>query len=165
MKRRVTVILAAVSAALTATATSAPASAADGRQDSTAIAADSVASDAECWRYEDSWSSNTLAVGCFSKSTDDIYVQDSTWNSVNTYVAWTNEIRSSDGSWGYFRSGTCVNAHNAPNWGVCYKDFYEHSTVNAHKGRGSRIMLSVCEDNILTPGSDCTYTGWIYNDR
>jgi hypothetical protein len=52
-----------------------------------------VTSDAQCVRYDDSWSTNVLGRGCFSKSTDDLYIQDATADTLNTYLEWRNVIR------------------------------------------------------------------------
>ncbi|MET9830239.1 hypothetical protein ABZ078_13155 [Streptomyces sp. NPDC006385] len=57
-----------------------------------------MTSDAQCVRYDDSWSTNVLGRGCFSKSTDDLCIHDATADTLN---------------------------HNAPDWGVRYKNFYE----------------------------------------
>jgi hypothetical protein len=104
-----------------------------------------------------------VASGCFQKYGDQIWVKDGSGDFFGTYVKWENWLRNANLEWLRYRSGECVNELDAPNWGVCNKDFYEHSTAgNAYGGTGSRIRIRAC---VSAVGTDpCTSWLTVYNN-
>lgn len=104
------------------------------------------------------------AAGCFRKYGDSWYVQDEGADGLQTYVKWTNQLYNSSGNWVNYRTGTCHNQLGAYNWGVCNKDYYEDSSVNALGGVGSRVSFEVCVDGVISDTCVAYAGGWVYND-
>ncbi|MFI5924760.1 hypothetical protein ACIA3K_02140 [Micromonospora sp. NPDC051543] len=70
------------------------------------------------------------------------------WWSVNVrgedmYLVWKNTLWNG-ASWVLYREGTCFNDLGAGSWGVCNKDYYENSSVNAFGYKGSELIFQVC---------------------
>lgn len=106
-----------------------------------------------------------IAAGCFRPYGDVLYVQDSRANLSSPYLHWQNQLRGPNGSWTLYRAGKCWNMLDAPNWGICNKDFYEHSTVRSDGGKGSQLRWRLCSPAAAGNDSCTAWTGWINNDQ
>ncbi|MGW1958359.1 hypothetical protein ACWCPI_37370 [Streptomyces sp. NPDC001920] len=82
------------------------------------------------------------STGCFRKYGDQWWVLD-TDSPYAAIVNWENQLW--DGaSWRSYRNGNCENLLGEGNWGVCNKDYYENSSLNAYGSYGSRLRWRAC---------------------
>ncbi len=99
----------------------------------------------------------TGAKVCFDKTGDDIWVLDTLSDGHAARADWGNYLWDGD-SWQEYRWGDCTSSLKAGNWGVCRKDFYENTSMNAFGSRGSYVGINACETYCNMEGTD------IYND-
>jgi hypothetical protein len=93
--------------------------------------------------------------GCFQKYGDVLWVLDNKVDGLGTYVYWENQLWTGT-AWRDYRSGRCNNDVGGGNWARCNKDFYESSSSNYYKAKGSRLRLQWC---VRGPGpaiDECT---------
>ncbi|MDW8805902.1 hypothetical protein P1P68_14190 [Streptomyces scabiei] len=100
--------------------------------------------------------------GCFAKSGDIIYILDAEFDFHNAYARWDNDLKNASGDWVRYRSGECWNKSGAQIWAACNKDFYENDSTNAKNGKGSRVRLIICIDDVGDP--TCSTGPWILNN-
>ncbi|MFJ8085342.1 hypothetical protein ACIQ6Y_32700 [Streptomyces sp. NPDC096205] len=105
---------------------------------------------------------NLSATACFKPYGDVVFAVDMLPDAYSVYALWQNELRNSVGTWGLYRNGKCSWSGSAPSKGSCNKDMYEHSSSNAWGGKGSRVRVKACTNDL---GDDtCSgWSSWIYN--
>jgi hypothetical protein len=103
------------------------------------------------------------ARACFQPDGDVIYAKDTSFDAYSVYTYWENQLKDSSGTWKTYRSGKCWNKRGSGEWASCNKDFYENSSTNAYGGKGSRISIAACVDDL---GDDtCEPSPWLYNSN
>jgi hypothetical protein len=70
---------------------------------------------------------------CFERSGDKWWVQDRKADGKSAIVEWANYRNNS-----LYRTGRCVNSHEAGSWAYCNKDYYENSTLQGYQGVWNR---------------------------
>jgi hypothetical protein len=164
IRKRVAAAAALMSVALTL-AVAAPASAVVIESDSANRETNPPVSMDVCMSGTKDGAEFNTALGCFKKHGDKIYVKDKAADGFSVYVKWQNQLRNSDGNWRLYREGRCTSTLGWDKWGVCDKNFYEHSTSpNAKGGQGSRVRIKTCMAIKHFP-DDCTnWSTWRLNN-
>ncbi|MEV4624775.1 hypothetical protein AB0J90_00595 [Micromonospora sp. NPDC049523] len=93
--------------------------------------------------------------GCFKKYGDQWGSQ--SWSSGTTRLEWQNQLWNGS-RWVLYREGVCINNLGLGEPGVCNKDYYEDSSLNAYGSYGSRVRMSLC--NTTCSG----WSSWLYNN-
>lgn len=105
---------------------------------------------------------NLSSTACFKPYGDVVFAADMLPDGYSVYALWQNELRNSVGNWGLYRNGKCTYTGGSISKGSCNKDMYEDSSSNAWGGKGSRVRVKACTNDL---GDDtCSgWSGWIYN--
>lgn len=70
---------------------------------------------------------------CYERGGDKWWVQDRKADHKSAIVEWANYRNNS-----LYRTGRCVNSHEAGSWASCNKNYYEDSTLQGYQGLWNR---------------------------
>jgi hypothetical protein len=92
---------------------------------------------------------NDLAITCFQKYGDVIWVYDPYDDLWLAQAHWSLWLRDGQGEWTFHKWGRCkASPASVRVWVVCDRDFYEDSTYpNAKGGQGAGIRLYAVDDD------------------
>ncbi|GGM21256.1 hypothetical protein GCM10011608_02400 [Micromonospora sonchi] len=102
-----------------------------------------------------------IAAGCFKRYGDQWWVGHDLKRGEVVTLEWENYLRAPDSGgysyWKIYRTGYCYL--DTPGWGVCNKDYYEHSSTNYYGMKGSEVYWRVCVRG------QCSQWEVTYNDQ
>lgn len=107
-----------------------------------------------------------FAGGCFKRYGDEWWVTQNALYGEKVYVDWENYLLApgpffGGSHWELYRTGRCyLNTLSEFAWGVCNKDYYEHSSTNFYGLKGSQLRWRVC-----VQGWSCSSWTSRYNDQ